>query len=114
VQRPQLFDAVRCDASGSVLEVQVKKSHPSSHWIWGAFRLPGKTLSALYELWCGRNPRDEYFGTLVNAYIARGGIVNGVQRGEFYVDVGTVHGYREAIRALSEADAALAARDIAA
>jgi dTDP-glucose pyrophosphorylase len=108
VSRPQLFDAVRCDAAGSVLDVQVKQAHPSSHWVWGAFRLTGKTLLDLHNIWCGRDPRDEYFGTLVNEYIARGGTVSGVKRGEVYVDVGTLHGYREAIRVLSDWDTALA------
>jgi dTDP-glucose pyrophosphorylase len=108
VHKPQLFDAVRCDAAGSVLEVEVKKPKPRSHWIWGAFRLPGRTLAALYDLWCGRDPRDEYLGTLVNAYIALGGAVTGVKRGEVYVDVGTLHGYREAIRILRETDFPLA------
>jgi glucose-1-phosphate thymidylyltransferase len=108
VSRPELFDAVRCADDGSVLEVQVKHAQPSSHWVWGAFRLPGRTLMALYELWCNRNPRDEYFGTLVNAYIARGGVVSGVKRGEVYVDVGTLHGYREAIRVLSDSNPSLA------
>jgi len=50
VSRPELFDAVRCAADGSVLEVQVKDPRPTSHWVWGAFRLPGRTLLALHEL----------------------------------------------------------------
>ena len=104
VRSPQLFDAVRCDDSGSVLEVEVKKPKPRSHWVWGAFRMPGRTLLMLHELWSRRIPRDEYFGTLVNAYIAQGGFVTGVKRGEVYVDVGTLHGYREAVRILRETD----------
>jgi hypothetical protein len=44
--------------------------------------------------------RDEYLGTLVNAYIAGGGKVKAVKRGEVYVDVGTLHGYRDALRLL--------------
>jgi dTDP-glucose pyrophosphorylase len=108
VDRPQLFDAVSCDAEGSVLEVEVKQPKPKSHWVWGAFRLPGRTLMALHDLWRGRAPRDEYLGTLVNAYLAMGGAVQGVKRGEMYVDVGTLHGYREAIRILRESDAPLA------
>lgn len=108
VEHPELFDAVNCDAGGSVLEVQVKQAQPTSHWVWGAFRMPGKTLLDLYNLWCGRTPRDEYFGTLVNAYMANGGTVNGVKRGEVYVDVGTLHGYREAVRLLSSSTLSLA------
>ena len=40
--------------------------------------------------------RDEYFGTLVNAYLAQGGRAIGVKAGSAYVDVGTVDGYRAA------------------
>jgi glucose-1-phosphate thymidylyltransferase len=56
----------------------------------------------LHRLWLDRNKQDEYFGTLINAYIAQGGEAYGVRAGESYVDVGTLHGYREAIRLLSE------------
>src|ERR1051326_8679921 len=107
VDRPQLLDAVSCGAQGSVLEVEVKQPKPKSHWVWGAFRLPGRTLMDLHDLWCDRSPRDEYLGTLVNAYLAMGGAVRGVKRGEMYVDVGTLHGYREAIRVLSTSDTRL-------
>ena len=41
-----------------------------------------------------------YVGTLVNAWLARGGEARGVRAGESYVDVGTLHGYREAIQLL--------------
>jgi len=44
---------------------------------------------------------DEYIGTLVNAYLARGGTAVAVCDGEAYVDVGTVRGYREAMNLLS-------------
>lgn len=104
VDHPELFDAVVCDESGSVTEIQVKVPHPKSHWVWGAFRLSGRILAALHDLWCIRRPRDEYIGTLVNAYLARGGNVAAVKAGELYVDVGTVRGYHEAVRMLREAD----------
>jgi hypothetical protein len=58
-------------------------------------------MRELYELWCERSRSDEYIGTLVNAYLAQGGRAIGVRAGEAYVDVGTLHGYREAIRLLS-------------
>jgi dTDP-glucose pyrophosphorylase len=102
VKRPELFDAVRCDASGAVLEIEVKQPQPRSHWVWGAFRLRGTTLFELYDLWRLRDPRDEYLGTLVNAFIARGGAVTGIKRGQVYVDLGTLQGYREAVRMLSD------------
>lgn len=106
VRRPHLFDAVRCNSAGYVEEVQVKVTHPDTNWIWGAFRLPGKVMADLYELWCERDRRDEYFGSLVNAYIAQGGIASGVKKGEVYVDVGTLHGYHEALRVLSATELA--------
>jgi dTDP-glucose pyrophosphorylase len=100
VAHPELFDAVVTDPSGAVVEVQVKQPQPDSHWVWGAFRMPGRVLHELHDLWQSRTPRDEYFGTLVNAYLALGGSADGVRAGEAYVDVGTLHGYREATQLL--------------
>lgn len=102
VARPQFFDAVVTDDTGQVLEIQVKQPKPRSAWIWGAIKMPGRVLHALHELWSEPDRRDEYFGTLVNAYLARGGTARGISAGEAYVDVGTLHGYREAIRLLNE------------
>jgi hypothetical protein len=63
--------------------------------------MPGRVLHELSALWRTREPRDEYMGTLVNAYLAAGGRAIGVRAGEAYVDVGTLNGYREAIRLLT-------------
>jgi len=101
VNRPERFDAVLTDAGGRVREIRVKQQNPGSPWIWGAFKLLGRTMRELHELWVRRNRQDEYIGTLVNAYLAQGGTAVGVRAGEAYVDVGTLHGYREAIRLLS-------------
>jgi glucose-1-phosphate thymidylyltransferase len=101
VNRPERFDAVLMDDGGRVREIRVKQQNPGSPWIWGAFKLSGRTMRELYDLWCERGHRDEYIGTLVNAYLAAGGSAVGVRAGEAYVDVGTLHGYREAIRLLS-------------
>jgi glucose-1-phosphate thymidylyltransferase len=49
-----------------------------------------------------RNRTDEYFGTLVNAYLAQGGEAAAVKAGEAYVDLGTLHGYRAAMSLLQE------------
>lgn len=103
VDRPELFDAVILDAAGNVVEIRVKSGNPGTNWIWGAFRMPGTVLYDLYALWRERSCSDEYFGTLVNAFISRGGRARGVKAGHAYVDIGTVHGYREAIRLLSGA-----------
>ena len=101
VERPELFDAVIADAQGRVSEIQVKSPSAESHWVWGAFRMPGRVFHALHALWRSREREDEYFGTLVNAWLARGGEAVGVRAGASYVDVGTLHGYREALRLLS-------------
>jgi dTDP-glucose pyrophosphorylase len=103
VEDPQFFDAVVLDETLHVQEIQVKREDASSQWIWGAFKMPGHVLEALRQLWQVRSREDEYFGTLVNAYMAEGGEVLGVKAGESYVDVGTLHGYRSAIKLLSEA-----------
>jgi glucose-1-phosphate thymidylyltransferase len=102
VERPELFDAVVSGADGFVREIQVKQPSPDSSWIWGAFKMPGRVLRDLHELWIARGKRDEYMGTLVNAYLARGGRAVGVRAGEAYVDVGTLDGYRQAIKVLAE------------
>src|ERR671935_2263183 len=102
VDRPELFDAVVSDDVGRVHEIQVKQRNASSHWVWGAFKLPGAVLHALHHLWCDRQPRDEYIGTLVNAYLTAGGSAVAVPSGTAYVDVGTLGGYREAMRLFSD------------
>jgi glucose-1-phosphate thymidylyltransferase len=102
VERPELFDAVRLDERNRVLEIQVKKSSPSSHWVWGAFKIPGVLLEELHELWCARGRTDEYIGTLMNAWLALGGVAHGFCSGTTYFDVGTMDGYLEAMRTLSE------------
>lgn len=101
VQRPELFDAVLTDEAGGVLEIQVKRKDAATNWVWGAFKMPGRVLADLHALWRERDRQDEYMGTLVNAWIARGGKAVGVRAGEAYVDVGTVHGYRAAIGLLA-------------
>jgi hypothetical protein len=95
------FAAVATDGEGRVREIQVKSPTATSSWIWGAFKMPGAILHALHRLWSARQPRDEYIGTLVNAYLAQGGVAVGVRAGRSYVDVGTLNGYREAMALLS-------------
>jgi dTDP-glucose pyrophosphorylase len=85
-----------------VREIEVKVPRPRSNWIWGAFAMPGAVFHDLHDLWRARARQDEYFGSLVNAWIAEGGEAVGVRRGERYVDVGTLNGYREALSLLAE------------
>ncbi len=101
VEQPEFFDAVVTDEHSRVLEIQVKQKDARSSWIWGAFKMPGNVLHDLYRLWCEPDRQDEYIGTLVNAYLAKGGEAWGVRAGKAYVDVGTLHGYREAIHLLA-------------
>jgi dTDP-glucose pyrophosphorylase len=101
VDRPEFFDAVVIGSGGRVCEIQVKKPNAGSHLIWGAFRLTGRILKELRALWIARDRCDEYFGTLVNAWLSAGGEAFGVTSGTAYVDVGTLHGYRAAIALLA-------------
>ncbi|HKO59058.1 MAG TPA: sugar phosphate nucleotidyltransferase [Thermoanaerobaculia bacterium] len=101
VERPELFDAVVMDERGDVREIQVKQPGAASHWIWGAFKLRASVLASLRELWLARGASDHYIGTLVNEWLAQGGRARAVRAGTAYVDVGTLHGYREAISLLS-------------
>jgi dTDP-glucose pyrophosphorylase len=103
VEHPEFFDAVVTDAEGRVIQITVKQRGAASNWIWGAIKMPGTVFHALHRLWLNPERHDEYFGTLVNAWIALGGVAMGVRAGEDYVDVGTLQGYRAAIRLLQQA-----------
>lgn len=100
VDRPELFDAVVMDPNGAVERIEVKSKQPSSNWVWGAFKSNGQVMRELHALWQESGRNDEYIGTLVNEYIARGGKARGVRAGTAYVDVGTLNGYREATKLL--------------
>jgi glucose-1-phosphate thymidylyltransferase len=102
VERPEFFDAVVIDGDERVREIQVKTPRAATNWIWGAFKMPGAVLHDLHRLWLQRGGSDEYVGTLINAWIAHGGDAWGSRAGRSYVDVGTLHGYHEAIGLLSK------------
>ncbi|AZO08377.1 MULTISPECIES: sugar phosphate nucleotidyltransferase [unclassified Mesorhizobium] len=106
VDRPELFDAVVVDDDSRVEQIQVKQRDAATDWVWGAFKMPGGIFHELAALWREREGRDEYFGTLVNAYLAAGGEAWGVKAGTAYVDVGTFNGYRTALRLLENNEAA--------
>jgi glucose-1-phosphate thymidylyltransferase len=114
VKEPRFFDSVECTEEGRVTAIRVKQPDARSNWIWGAFKMPGSILRNLFDLWLERGQTDEYIGTLVNAWIARGGEAWGVAAGESYYDVGTMDGYLEAMRLLSEVNSAeIAGRQVA-
>jgi dTDP-glucose pyrophosphorylase len=100
VAHPERFDAVVTDEGGRVIEIQVKREGASTPWVWGAIKLLGAELAALHRLYLDRDRQDLYLGTLVNAHLARGGSAWAVRAGASYVDVGTLDGYREAMRLL--------------
>ena len=102
VEDPSLFDAVVLGNDDEVLAIDVKQAHPRSSLIWGAFGMPGRVLHELHDLWREPGRGDEYIGTLVNAWLARGNAACGVRAGTSYVDVGTLGGYRSAITLLSD------------
>ena len=102
VEHPEFFDAVITDTENRVCEIRVKSVEVRTHWVWGAFKMPGAVFHQLHRLWLRRDRQDEFFGTLVNAWLAEGGRACGVRAGESYVDVGTLDGYRNAIRLLTE------------
>jgi len=98
VDHPERFDAVITNDRGDVEKVCVKSKQVVTEWIWGAMKMAGSTLADLHQIWSHRN--DEFLGTLINEYLARGGQVRGYRIGHSYVDVGTLNGYREALRLL--------------
>jgi glucose-1-phosphate thymidylyltransferase len=114
VEQPKNFDAVVSDDDGRVREIQVKRADASSRWIWGAFKAPGRILRELHALWQEPSRGDTYVGTLVNAWVARGGSAKAIRTGTGYVDVGTMHGYRDAMRLLEGVGNASAPRPHAA
>ena len=106
VEQPEFFDAVAVDGRGRVERIWVKSKDAQSAWIWGAMRMPGTVFHELHRLWREPGRGDEYLGTLVNAWLARGGTASGVRAGTAYVDVGTLNGYRAALELLKDRDEA--------
>jgi len=101
VEDPEHFDSVLMDQAGRVERIDVKSSSPQTNWVWGAFKFPGTVLRELYELWLERDRVDEYFGTLANAWIDRGGTAFGVRAGTSYLDVGTTDSYLRTLQLLN-------------
>lgn len=102
VDDPWAFDAVVMDETGRVRRIEVKSPTATTGWVWGAFKLTGAILRSLEALWHRRDRRDEFVGTLVNAWIDEGGTAYGVRAGEAYVDVGTFEGWRAAVAMLAD------------
>jgi glucose-1-phosphate thymidylyltransferase len=105
VDHPELFDAVRLGKNARVLSVQVKSPVADSPWIWGAIKMSGRIFHDLNRLWLEREKADQFIGTLINAWIAKGGEAYGYREGTAYFDVGTLQGYCEAIHILRDSTA---------
>jgi dTDP-glucose pyrophosphorylase len=88
VAEPERYEAVLSGDDGEVREIRVEEPDPGSRWIWGALKLDGATLRALCDLHHERGREDTRLGTLINAWIARGGSARAVRAGEVYVDAG--------------------------
>lgn len=99
-EQPQYFDAVIIDDAARVLTIDVTSPGVRSAWIWGAFKMPGRVFHELRAFWLSRPEPDEYFGTLVNAWLAQGGEAVGLPVGTLCADVGTLEGYRLAMELL--------------
>ena len=102
VEHPEFFDAVILRDDSSVERIEVKQSAPSTNWVWGGVRTTGKVYRELYDLWSTPGRRDEYLGSLINAWLSKGGRALGCPAGKAYVDVGTIDGYRSAMRLLEQ------------
>jgi hypothetical protein len=100
VPEPEHHEAVLAKEDGEVREIRVRREDAGVPWVWGAFKLDGATLRALYDVWCERGRIDESVGDLVNAWLGLGGTARAVKAGEVYVDVDTAAEYREAIELL--------------
>jgi dTDP-glucose pyrophosphorylase len=100
VAQPQFFDAVLLEGD-RVREIRVKSSSPGSNLIWGAFGMPAHIFRELHAFWMERDRADEYVGTLINAWLAEGGVARGVPAGNSYIDVGTMNGWHDAMALLA-------------
>ena len=74
-----------------------------SNWIWGAFKMPGAVFRCVARPLAGARPRRRIssarWSTPISATAAR---PSALGRGSAYVDVGTLHGYREAMCLLQQ------------
>ena len=102
VTSPEHFDAVVLNARNEVEKIEVKQESPTTNWVWGAIKMSGAIYRDLYRLWLERERKDEFLGTLLNAWIANGGRAYGVRKGTGYLDVGTIDGLHLAFSQLME------------
>ena len=92
------------DADGRVQRDPGEAPRARSHWIWGAFKMPGAVLHELHALWLRARAAATSISARWSTPSCDGGAACGVRAGESYVDVGTLNGYREAMRLLARQD----------
>src|SRR5947199_18880 len=81
VERPVLFGP-KLMVGKTLRDIEVKGPSARTHGVRGAFKLPGRVFHELRALWGQPERHDEYIGTLVNAYLRRGGKALGIRAGE--------------------------------
>ncbi len=113
VAQPQLFDVALLDNNRRVIEVQGKKTTPDSNWVWGAMKFPAGVFHDLFRLWVANGRAYSELCSLLNAFVAQGGTVNGVCAGESYFDVGTPAGYLDVLQLLYTDDPSLGGHSLA-
>jgi dTDP-glucose pyrophosphorylase len=106
VTAPENFDAVVINEKGKVELIQVKQPDAVTNWVWGAIKMNTEIYRELYHLWIEREMKDEFLGTLVNAWLACSGRAYGIKEGSNYVDVGTIDGFHLAFSQLMRGYAA--------
>jgi hypothetical protein len=63
--------------------------------------MPGSILHELQRLWRERAQQDRDPGTMINAFLAAVGQAYGTRAGQAHVEVGTLHGDRQALQLLA-------------
>ena len=103
VERPELFDAVVLDGEDRVREIQVKQRGRRLALDLGRVQDAGAGAArAAPAVARARRPRRVYRHAGQRLAGRRAARRSGVKAGSAYVDVGTLHGYREAIALLGE------------
>ena len=110
VERPELFDAVVTDDEGHVREIQVKQLGAESELDVGRIQDARLGLPRAVRPLARARAAGRILRHAGERLAGAGRSARGIRAGEAYVDVGTLHGYREAIRLLSVRTAAPADR----
>jgi glucose-1-phosphate thymidylyltransferase len=94
------FSTRSCSMARRSGKSRSSRQDAASNWIWGAFRMSASGFRDLHGAVGERGRRDEYFGTLVNSYLAAGGAALGVKGRRILCRCRYLHGYRTAMTLL--------------